>query len=41
MRRNKKLRVTPLIKLRILIDNRRAIGLYDSGANVSLINYDF
>lgn len=33
--------MTPLIKLKILINNKTAIGLYDSGANISLINYNF
>ena len=41
MRTSKKRITTPLIRLKILINDQQAIGLYDSGSNVSLINYHF
>ena len=41
LRRSKKRITTPLIRLKIRINDQQAIGLYDSGSNVSLINYHF
>ncbi|KAK0156700.1 hypothetical protein PV328_012421, partial [Microctonus aethiopoides] len=39
--RSKKRIVTPLIKLKVLIDKNPAVALYDSGSNISLLNYEY
>lgn len=33
--------MSPLIRIHVLVNDRPAIGLYDSGSNISLINYKF